>query len=116
MSLTGNYSGNVYRPIHQTLTGTGVTLIGSAVDQNSYTLSSWSFYNSTGSTVNCVLYWYDGTTQRAVWGRPVPANDTIIASDLPMRLRQGDEIRAQGANGINVTLCYTTNLPTQAAS
>lgn len=116
MALTGNYSGNTTRPNHQLLTGAGIVTMTTgnySISVNGLTLSAWSFYNSTAGAVACILYWFDGTTQRAIWGKSCPANDTVISADLPLRLNIGDEIRVQAANGVNCTLDFTINLPTQ---
>lgn len=113
MSVDANYIGNVNRPIHQLLASGSVTLIDTAIPNNSYVLGSWAFYNSTAGAVACTLYWFDGTTQRAIWGASIPAGSTVIVSDVPLNVRIGDEIRAQGASGVNVTLCYIQSFQTQ---
>lgn len=112
MSVDANYIGNVYRPVHLLLASASVTAVGT-IDSNTYVLASWAFYNSTGGAVACTLYWFDGTTQRAIWGASVPAGSTVIISDVPLNVRKLDEIRAQGASGVNVTLCYIQSFQTQ---
>jgi hypothetical protein len=112
MSVNANYGGNVAKPVHLVLAGTTTTLVGTAMTDNSMTLSSWAFCNPTGGAVTCDLYWYEAltTTEHFVWRKSVPANDTLIEADLPLRLWPADEIRAKGANTITVTLTMTMNL------
>jgi hypothetical protein len=113
MSVTGNYQGNVYPPIAQTLTGTTTTLIDAAMPNSSFTLASFAICNATGGAVTCELYWYNfaTTTEHLVWQKSVAANSTEIVSDRPLRLLEGDEIRAKGANNVRVTLIFIQNFP-----
>lgn len=112
MSVNANYGGNVAKPVHLVLAGTTTTLVGTAMDDNSMTLSSWAFCNPTGGAVTCDLFWYDAltATERLIWRKSVAANDTTIESNLPLKLWPGDEIRAKGANTVTVTLTMTMNL------
>lgn len=111
MSVTGNYAGNVYLPVCQKLTNTSTTLIGGFMDDDSLTLASWAIANDTAGAIITYLYWYDlaNTTERIIWKKSVPANDTLTVSDIPLRLRAGDEIRVKGDNNINVTLIFMMN-------
>jgi len=112
MSVNANYGGNIARPVHLVFAGATTTLVGSAMQDNSMTLSSWAFCNPTGGTVNCSLYWYEAatTTEHLIWQRPVPTSDTLVESNLPLRLWPGDEIRAKGAATVTVTLTMSMNL------
>lgn len=112
MSVNANYGGNIAKPVHLVLAGSTTTLVGSAMSDNSMTLSSWAFCNPTGGAVTCDLYWYDfaTTTEHLIWRKSVATNDTTVESNLPLRLWPGDEIRAKGANTITVTLTMTMNL------
>lgn len=112
MSVNANYGGNIVRPVHLVLASGSTTLVGSAMTDNSMTLSSWAFCNPTGGSVNCDIYWYEfaTTTEHLIWRKAVGTNDTVVESNLPLRLWPGDEIRAKGANTITVTLTMTMNL------
>lgn len=112
MSVNANYGGNVAKAVHLVLSGTTTTLVGTAMEDNSMTLSSWAFCNPTGGAVDCSLYWYDfsTTTERLIWQKPVPTKDTAVESNLPLKLWPGDEIRAKGAATVTVTLTMTMNL------
>lgn len=112
MSVNANYGGNVAKPVHVVLTNTSTTAIGSAMQDNSMTLSSWAFCNPTGGAITCSLYWYEAatTTEHLIWTKSVATVDTVVESNLPLRLWPGDEIRAKGANTITVTLTMTMNL------
>lgn len=112
MSVNANYGGNIAKPVHIVLAGTTTTLVGTAMTDNSMSLSSWAFCNPTGGAVTCDLYWYEAltATEHLVWRKSVAANDTTIESNLPLRLWPSDEIRAKGANTVTVTLTMTMNL------
>ena len=116
MSVTGNYSGNVYIPICQKLTNTTTTLIGAAMGDDSLTLASFAIANDTAGAIVVSLFWYDfaNTTERLVWKKSVPANDTVTVSDIPLRLREDDEIRVKGDNNINVSLIFMMNFALRA--
>lgn len=113
MSLNGNYAGNVYPPIAQTLTDANKTLIDAAMPDNTFTLGSWAICNATAGAVVTDLYWYNAAsaTESLVWQKSVPANDTVIISDLPLRLFDGDKISAKGAANVRVTLIFIQNIP-----
>ncbi|MDR9813111.1 hypothetical protein [Rhizobium hidalgonense] len=112
MSVNANYGGNIAKPVHLVLAGSTTALVGSAMTDNSMTLSSWAFCNPTGGAVTCSLYWYDASasTERLIWQKSVATIDTVVESNLPLRLWTGDEIRAKGANTVTVTLTMTMNL------
>lgn len=112
MSVNANYGGNIAKPVHLVLAGAAVTLVGDAMTDNSMTLSSWAFCNTTGGAVTCNLYWYDASTAtlRLIWRKSVAANDTAVESNLPLRLFPGDEIRGEGAANVAITLTMTMNL------
>lgn len=111
MSVQGTYVGNVYPPICQTLAGTTTTLIDAAMPNNAFTLASFAICNATGGAVTTDLYWYDisTTTEHLVWQKSVAANSTELVSDIPLRLRRGDEIRVKGAASVRVTLIFIEN-------
>jgi hypothetical protein len=111
MSINGTYIGNITQPVSVALAGGTTVKIGSTATDNATTLAGFAFYNPTGGSVNCVLYWFDGTTEHPIWGKPVATNDTATESNLPIRLRTGNEIRAKGAATVCVTLLYSLNAP-----
>jgi hypothetical protein len=67
-------------------------------------LSSFSLANETGSAVIVAMHYFDGTTDFLMFRRSVPATDTIIISDLPIRLYSGDKIKATAASGNAITV------------
>lgn len=111
MSVTGYYTGNVQVPVSALLANTSKTKIGETASDDSLTLASWMFCNDNGSAVVCQLLWYDSTNavERLVWQRSVPNDDSLGASDLPLRLVSGDEIRVIANNNVTVTLSYILN-------
>lgn len=104
MSVSGNYIGGVARPFPARLTTTNATDIVVATD-HSEIIASFSLANETGSAVVAACHYYDGTTDFLVFRRSVPANDTVIVSDIPLRLYSGDKFKvtAASANAITVT-------------
>lgn len=113
MSVNANYIGNLNSPVSQVLAGATTVKIGSTIADNAQTLSAWSFANPTGGAVVCSLFWFDGTTEWLIWTKSVATTDTTIESNIPLRLRSGNEIRAKGAASIAVTLIYNMNIPNQ---
>jgi hypothetical protein len=113
MSINGNYAGNVVLPIAQTLTNTSTTLIDTGIPDKTFTLAGFVICNATGSAVITDLYWWSSftTIESLVWRKSVPANDTVIISDMPLRLLPGDEIRVKGAADVRVTLIYIQAFP-----
>lgn len=112
MSVQGTYIGNVAQPDSVVLGGTSKTDIVTATD-NSLTTASVSFANDTGGAVICKLYWFKAanSTDYLVWTSSVPANDTEIVADIPIRLLDGDKIKAIGASGVCVTAINLMNFP-----
>lgn len=106
MSVNANYTGNIRKPECHALIGAGIESIGDVAADRTQTVSSWSIVNPTAGAVTCSLYWNDGTTDRLVWRKSVPANDTLIESNLPIRLDTGNSIKASGASGVLVNLIY----------
>ena len=111
MSVQGNYAGNLQVPVSQALTDTSTTKIGDTATDDSLTLASVAFCNDNGGSVTCQLHWYDSvnTTEYLVWQGAVSDNETKIVDNLPLRLVEGDEIRATGNSGVTVTVIYMLN-------
>lgn len=111
MSIQGNFTGNVQVPVSQELANTSTTKIGDTMTDDSLTLAGFVIANDSAGAVVTSLFWYDArtTTERLVWKKSVAANDTAIVSDMPLWLRNGDEIRAKGAADVHVTLIYMMN-------
>lgn len=111
MSVTGYYTGNVETPISALLTNTTKTKIGDTAANDTLTLASWMFCNDNGASVVCQLYWWDSrnAVERLVWQKSVSNDDSLGASDLPLRLSSGDEIRVVANSNVTVTLSYILN-------
>lgn len=110
MTISANYAGGIQRPMPVRLTTTSLTDIVTGVD-NTATVGSWSLANETAGAVVTDCYYHDGTTDFLVFSRSVPANDTVIVSDVPLRLYSGDKFKVQAATGnaITVTPVIVTN-------
>jgi hypothetical protein len=116
MSVSGNYSGGIVRPIPVRLTTTNATDIVTATD-SSDVISSFSLANETGSAVVVDCHYNNGSTDFLVFRRSVPATDTVIISDLPIRLYSGDKFKVTAATGnaITVTPFIVRSHPNEAA-
>ncbi|WP_104662851.1 hypothetical protein [Ensifer adhaerens] len=113
MSVHGNYAGNPEQPVHQVLTNTSLTDIGDAAKKMVKILASVAIANPSGSGVDCSLYWYKAATatDHLIWFKTVPTKDTLSIADLPVRLAEGDKIKAIGDNTVCVTLFYLDLIP-----
>lgn len=110
--------GNILAPVTQTLTGASVTDIGSAMEDKFRVLTGFSFVNNTGAAVTCQLYWTpSGGSDQLVWSGSVEMYETEPDQMrvFPVKLSQGDKIRARGANGVAVVLYYTLTYQTSPA-
>lgn len=111
MSVAGNYAGNLEIPVTQTIANTTKIKVGDTMSDDSLTLASFAFCNDNGGAIVCQLYWYRAatTTESLVWQKSVANDDTTVVSDLPLRLRDGDEIRVVADANVRVTLVYMLN-------
>lgn len=111
MSIAGNYAGNVEIPVCQTIANTTKIKVGDTMTDDTLTLASFAFCNDNASAVVCQLYWYRAstTTEALVWQKSVATDTTEIVSDLPLRLREGDEIRVVANSSVYVTLIFMLN-------
>ena len=112
MSVQGTYIGNVAIPESVVLSGTSKTDIVIATD-NSLTMAAASIVNDTAGAIICKLYWFKtaNSTDYLFWEGSVPANSTVIVSDIPIRMLDGDKIKAVGASGVCVTAINLMNFP-----
>lgn len=108
MSVQGNYSGNLQKLVTLNLGGTSLTDIGTAIPKQPLALASFIFANPTGGAVDCSLYWHQAVTATdyLIWMKTVASKDTQIISDMPVRLFEGDKIKAIGAANVRVSLIY----------
>lgn len=113
MSVNANYNGGIQSLVCQTLAGATTTKIGLTATDSSLVLASWSVTNDTAGTVNAYLYWYSAatSTESLVWQKAIVTKDTAVESNIPIRLRTGDEIRVKAASTMTVSLVYSLNFP-----
>lgn len=104
MSVSGNYEGGVETPKPARLTTTSATDVVTGVDRFSV-LASFSLANETGSSVIVSCYFNNGSTDFLVYRATVAGASTLIISELPLRLREGQKFKVQAAtaNAITVT-------------
>lgn len=116
MSIQGNYRGGLVNPANIVrLTTTSATTILTA-QNSSQTLAGFSLANETSSAVVVACHFNDGSTDFLFFRRSVPANDTVIVSDIPIRMRSGDSFKVTAATGnaITVTPVILENFPNEA--
>lgn len=110
MSMNLNYPANIMPPVCQRLTDTSTVRV-SDVSDDTLILSGFSITNDGSAAKVVSLIWYDGTSERLIWKKSVPQNDTALGSDFPIRLRKNNEIRVKGDVDICVTLFYSFAVP-----
>lgn len=112
MSVQGTFIGTVAQPESVVLGGTSKTDIVTAAD-DSLTVASVSVANDTAGAVVCKLYWFKAanSTDYLFWESSVAANSTTIVSDIPIRLADGDKLKAVGASGVCITAINLVNFP-----
>lgn len=111
MSVQATYIGNVQDLVLFTFSNTTKQDITTA-DNDSLTLASFAFCNSSGGAVVCQLYWFEArsSTSWLIWHGSVAAATTVIISDLPVRLRDTDKIQAVANTGVNLSLAFMFNV------
>lgn len=103
--MSVSFPGNVEAPVPVRLTTTSLTdIYTTQADDHSSTIAAWTLANETGSAVQVGCYFYNGTTDFLWFNRSVPANDTVLVIDVPMRLRGGNKFKVQAATGNAITV------------
>ena len=104
MSVSILVGGGLTIPIYTVLSGTSDTNIYTATGKQERVVSA-SLVNTSGGAIVTKLIWRRaGTVVDVVfYVKSVPANDTVIV-DYPVRLMEGDIIKANGNTGITVNL------------
>lgn len=117
MTIVANYSGGIEASIPVRLTTTAITDIYTGTDKNS-TAATITIANETGGAVSVIISYFDGTTNHAVFRKSVPANDTIQVTNMPMKLKIGDKVKATAgtANALTVTCSIVRSHPNQDSS
>jgi len=103
MSVNINVSGGLQKPTHVRLTTAAQTDVYTATTYGE-TVVAISMANETGGAVTILIEHYDGTTNWNTFRRSVPATDTLILSDFPIRMRKDDKIKATAASGNAITV------------
>ena len=104
MSVNINAFGALEQPTSKLLDSTSITDVYEATNPNGTTVVAITFANQTASPVIVRLDRYNGTTNFNTWRKSVPADDTLILSDFPMKLRAGHIIRATAASANAITV------------
>lgn len=97
--------GNLGQPIISVLAGATATDILTAKG-DATTIAGFSFSNPTGGAVSCYLYWTVGGVDRLIWCGSVASKETGPDAQkvYPIKLRDGEKIRALGASSVVVAL------------
>ena len=97
-------TGGLTKPAYVKLTTTSTTDVYTATQTQERVVSA-VVANDSGGSVTCKLIYTDtaNTTDVIYWEKAVAANTAEIV-DFPIRLRDGDKIKAVGNNNVNVVL------------
>lgn len=107
MSVLLNIPGVVPQPTSVRLTSTSITDIITAVDNNSIVLAI-IVANETAGAVTIMIDRFDGSTNWHTYAKSVPANDTVLLSDFPIRGLTGHKIRATAGSANALTVSVVT--------
>lgn len=103
MSINVGIAGGLQKPTHVRLTSTSITDIYTATNYGE-TVVAITMANETAGAVIIKIDHFDGTTNFNTYRKSVPADDTLIFSDFPIRMRSGDKIRATAASANAITV------------
>jgi len=111
--INSNYFGGLELTDSVALTTIAVTDVYEATSDTEI-CAGFCIANEHSSAVDVSVYRYDGSTDVLYWQKSIPANDTVIESDIPRWLRNNYKIKAQAsvANVVTVTptiLIVSTN-------
>ena len=103
MSVNIGITGGLQKPASTRLTSLSQTDVYTAASDGE-TVVAIALANETGSATIVLIERFDGTTNWNIWRKSVPADDTLILSDFPIRLRNGHKIRATAAAVNRITV------------
>ena len=103
MSVNIGVTGGLQKPASTRLTTSGQTDVYTAASDGE-TVVAITLANETASATIVLIERFDGTTNFNTFRRSVPADDTVVLSDFPIRLRNGHKIRATAATGNRITV------------
>lgn len=106
--ISANYSGGLVQTTPVKITTTSTTDIYADGTKEEVCVS-FCIVNEHSSALAVSVYVNDGTSDVLYWEKSVPANDTLIETDAPMKLRDGYKITAQ-VGTINVITITPTIL------
>jgi hypothetical protein len=103
MSIQANYSGGLESVAPVTLAGSSKTAVYTP-DANNSILAGFKLVNTTGSAIvaTCEHYTLADTTDRIIFKRSVPANDTVEVNSVARPMRAGDIFKVTGAANLVV--------------
>lgn len=107
MSVLLNVPGTVPPPTSVRLTTTSITDIVTATDNNSIVVAI-IVANETAGAVTILIDRFDGTTNWHTYAKSVPANDTVLLSDFPIRGLTGHKIKATAGSANALTVSVVT--------
>lgn len=105
MSVNSNIAGGLQEPVSVRLTTTSNTDIFEAEDRN-ISIISMSIANETAGAVTISVFWFDDSaaTSYLVFRSSIPADGTVIITDIPLRLADGDKVTATAASANALTV------------
>lgn len=111
MTVSFNYQGGIQALDCQRLLNATTVRVGDAVGNDYALLIAFCFANDSAAAKTCSLFWFDGSAEHLIWKKSIPQNDSLLISDLPIKLRRGHEIRAKADADVCVSLLYSFSPP-----
>ena len=104
MTISVLIAGGLTIPVYKVLSGTSDTDVYTATGKQERVVAA-SLTNTSGGAIVTKLMWRraGAVVDVVFFVRSIPANDTVIV-DYPVRLLEGDIIKANGNTGITVNL------------
>lgn len=100
--ITANIAGGLQGVTSTVLSGTSIADVFTA-SSDKVTCAGFCIVNNTSSAIDVEIYRYIDPTDTLFWKKSIPADDTVIETDIPLKLRNAQKIKAKGDTGITVT-------------
>lgn len=101
--ITANIHGGLVESSPVSLTTTTITDVYEAKSIERV-CAGFCVVNDTASAVILSVHRYNGTTDELFWKKSIPANDTIIETEIPIKMRDGFKIKATAATASALTI------------
>lgn len=100
--ITANIHGGLVESTPVSLTTTTITDVYEAKSIERV-CAGFCILNNTSSAIDVEIYWYINSTDTLIWKKSIPADDTVIETEIPLKMRDNQKIKAKGDTGITIT-------------